>query len=103
MRLHPSTEISVLFLSIVAASLCGHPAFAEDPKNADWREYLGGKSRSLFSPLKQITREDVAKLEVAWTFDTGEKGEYQANNLIVDGGRSGRPSGGSLVAFALPR
>src|ERR1700759_4256695 len=28
---------------------------------------------------------NVAQLKVAWTFDTGDKGEYQANNLIVGG------------------
>lgn len=69
---------------LLALTLCAS-AFAQDPKNADWREYLGGKSRNLFSPLTQINRENVGRLEVAWTFDTGDKGEYQANNLIVDG------------------
>ena len=53
--------------------------------NVDWRVYLGGKERNLYSPLKQINRDNVAKLEVAWTFETGDKAEYQANNLIVDG------------------
>ena len=56
-----------------------------EPKNADWPEYLGGKERSLYSPLAQIHRENVGQLEVAWTYDTGDKGEYQANNLVVDG------------------
>jgi quinoprotein glucose dehydrogenase len=52
---------------------------------ADWPEYLGGKERNLYSGLKQINLGNVSKLEVAWTFDTGEQAEYQANNLIVDG------------------
>ncbi len=30
-------------------------------------------------------RGNVAQLEMAWSFDTGEKGEYQANNLIIGG------------------
>ena len=55
------------------------------PKDLDWPVYLGGKERNLYSPLQQINRENVSKLEVAWTYETGEKGEYQANNLIVDG------------------
>ena len=53
--------------------------------SADWSEYLGGKQRNLYSPLDQIDRDNVTKLEVAWVFDTGDKAEYQANNLIVDG------------------
>jgi quinoprotein glucose dehydrogenase len=60
-------------------------AFAADAQNVDWPEYLGGKERNLYSPLQQITRENVGELEMAWTYDTGDKGEYQANNLIVDG------------------
>lgn len=58
---------------------------AETPTNADWPTYLGDKQRSLYSPLRQIDRRNVGQLAVAWTYDTGEKGEYQANNLIVAG------------------
>lgn len=54
-------------------------------QSADWPVYLGGKERNLYSPLKQITRENVHKLEQAWSFNTGHKNEYQANNLIVRG------------------
>lgn len=58
---------------------------AADAKIADWPTYLGGKERNLYSSLQQINRDNVTKLEVAWTYETGDKGEYQANNLIVDG------------------
>ena len=51
----------------------------------DWPIYLGGKTRNLYSPLSQINRENVTELQVAWTYKTGDKGEYQANNLIIDG------------------
>ncbi|MFT4548378.1 MAG: quinoprotein glucose dehydrogenase [Verrucomicrobiales bacterium] len=54
-------------------------------ENVDWPVYLGGKERNLYSPVDQINRENVSKLEVAWTFESGERGEYQANNLIVGG------------------
>src|SRR5688572_1986372 len=52
---------------------------------SDWPTYLGNKHRSLYSPLQQINRTNVADLAVAWTYDTGEKGEYQCNNLIISG------------------
>ncbi|MBI5769384.1 MAG: PQQ-binding-like beta-propeller repeat protein [Verrucomicrobia bacterium] len=52
---------------------------------ADWPTYLGGKSRANYSPLRQIDRGNVARLKVAWTYDTGEKGEYQCNNLVIGG------------------
>ena len=77
---------SWLALAIGVAALCGGPkaASAEELNAADWPSYLGGNERNLFSPLQQINRSNVSQLEVAWTYDTGDKGEYQANNLIVD-------------------
>jgi quinoprotein glucose dehydrogenase len=53
--------------------------------NQDWAIYLGDKSRSHYSTLDQINKSNVSKLKVAWTFDTGETGEFQDNPLIVGG------------------
>jgi len=70
-------------LAFAALSAAG---FAAEPAaNVDWPVYLGGKDRTLYSPLQQINRSNVAGLKVAWTYDTGDKGEFQANNLIVGG------------------
>lgn len=69
----------------MALSLGSIDALGVDPQNADWPVYLGGKGRSLYSSLRQINRDNVSQLEVAWIYETGDKGEYQANNLIVDG------------------
>jgi len=66
-------------------SLCLMKAPGANLINTDWPVYLGNKKRSLFSSLQQINRDNVSKLEVAWTFDTGDKGEYQSNNIVVDG------------------
>jgi len=76
----------VLLLSETVAPLAtlGAPTTAS-PLNVDWPAYLGDKGRSLYSPLQQINRSNVAQLKVAWTYDTGDKGEYQANNLIIAG------------------
>ena len=79
------TRISYFGLALIPLSLCSVNALGADPQNADWPVYLGGKGRSLYSPLQQINRENVSQLEVAWIYETGDKGEYQANNLIVDG------------------
>jgi hypothetical protein len=51
-----------------------------EPNDADWPVYLGGKERNLYSPLQQINRGNVSQLAVAWTYETGDKNEYQANN-----------------------
>lgn len=60
-------------------------ASAASTSNLDWPAYLGDKGRSLYSPLQQINRSNVAQLKIAWTYDTGDKGEYQANNLVIAG------------------
>ena len=57
----------------------------QETENADWPVYLGGKERNLYAPLNQINRETVPSLQMAWSYETGDRGEYQANNLIVEG------------------
>jgi quinoprotein glucose dehydrogenase len=85
LRLVLSTQTPILRSALLACSLGAIDAVGADPKDADWPVYLGGKERNLYSPLQQINRDNVSQLEVAWTYETGDKGEYQANNLIVDG------------------
>ena len=51
----------------------------------DWPVYLGHDTSNHYSRLNQITRDNVAQLQVAWTYDTGDKGEFQTNNLVIDG------------------
>ena len=76
---------STFRLAAMALSLGAGIASGAESRNADWPAYLGGKGRNLYSPLQQINRDTVSQLEVAWTYVTGDQGEYQANNLIVEG------------------
>ena len=71
--------------SLLFAALTSLAMFGQEPQNADWPVYLGGKERNLYAPLQQINRETISSLQVAWIYETGDRGEYQANNLIVDG------------------
>ncbi len=50
-----------------------------------WVAYGGGPESIRYSPLAQINRQNVPRLEVAWTFDSGEEGGLQANPIVVDG------------------
>jgi quinoprotein glucose dehydrogenase len=50
-----------------------------------WGEYLGGPDSSQFSSLKQINKSNVASLEVAWTYPTGDMRTYRFNPIVVDG------------------
>lgn len=56
----------------------------------DWIAIGGGPGSLHYSKLKQINRENVKNLKVAWTFDTGDsvKGirtEFESTPLEVDG------------------
>ena len=54
----------------------------------DWLVYGGGPESTRYSRLKQISKENVGNLKVAWTFDSGDAypgSEMQCNPLIVNG------------------
>jgi len=59
------------------------------PQNTNWDTYLGDPGRSHYSPLTQINRDNVAQLELAWKFDSGELREGNSSMytspLIIDG------------------
>lgn len=52
-------------------------------KTADWPVYGGQPANDHYSPLTQINRSNVAKLKIAWSFDSGEKGGLQTSPLVV--------------------
>ncbi|MFN8352933.1 MAG: PQQ-binding-like beta-propeller repeat protein [Spirosomataceae bacterium] len=65
----------------------------------EWPEYLGGPDRNHYSPLSQITADNVQKLRVAWTYATPDSGQMQVNPIVVKGVLYGVTS--SVQAFAL--
>jgi quinoprotein glucose dehydrogenase len=50
-----------------------------------WPVYGGQSSGDHYSPLSQINRNNVHRLAVAWTFDTGDGGWLETNPLVVNG------------------
>jgi quinoprotein glucose dehydrogenase len=63
------------------------PALAA-AQTVDWPINGGTPGNTKFSTLSQITPENVSKLEVAWTYETGDawKGsEMQTNPVVIDG------------------
>jgi quinoprotein glucose dehydrogenase len=54
----------------------------------DWKAYGGGPDNIRYSRLDQINRNNVRKLKVAWTFDSGDAfpgSEMQCNPIMVNG------------------
>ncbi|MFM7101085.1 MAG: PQQ-binding-like beta-propeller repeat protein, partial [Verrucomicrobiota bacterium] len=58
--------------------------------DANWDTYLGDRSSSHYSRLRQITPANVRRLEVAWTYRAGgvdpqNRSQIQCNPLVIDG------------------
>jgi quinoprotein glucose dehydrogenase len=53
--------------------------------NLDWPVYGGASEGGHYAPLKQINRENVKQLQVAWSYDTEEIGGLQTSPIEVDG------------------
>ncbi|MEW6297108.1 MAG: PQQ-dependent dehydrogenase, methanol/ethanol family [Thermodesulfobacteriota bacterium] len=52
---------------------------------ADWLSYYGNYEGWRFSPLTDIDRQNVKRLQAAWIFQTGVPGQLQAAPIIADG------------------
>jgi len=62
----------------------------------EWRDYTGGPDSSRFVAAKRITKANVSRLEVAWTYPGGQT---DFNPLMVRGIVYGRGPNGSFVAL----
>lgn len=63
---------------------CNH---SKQSDHATWSVYGGGPENIRYSTLKQINRDNVKQLQVAWTFDTEDAStgsEMECNPIIVD-------------------
>jgi quinoprotein glucose dehydrogenase len=67
--------------------------------DTSWPAYLGGPGSEQYSSLTQINKGNVKQLEVAWTYPTGEKGNYLFNPLVVDGVMYVLAKNNSIVAL----
>jgi quinoprotein glucose dehydrogenase len=85
----PSPALAVLALSIFAPA-----SFAESaPAGKDWPHYNGDPGSTHYSTLDQITTANVDKLQVAWTYDTGDNApdkvvanaDMEVNPLVIKG------------------
>lgn len=68
-------------------ALCLLPAACGPPADVDWA-LNGGVDNIRYSPLTEITKDNVGELQVAWTYDSRdafEGSEMQSNPIVVDG------------------
>ena len=84
----------------LGVSLAGIAAAHAQPASHDWPAY-GGAANDHYSDLTQINRDNVTKLTVAWTYDTGERGGLEDSPIVVGNVLyTGTPSGGVVALDA---
>ena len=80
---------------LIVLLLSTFPVFAQKSvSNEDWPNVGRDQGGNRHSPLTQINRSNVSKLEVAWTFDTEDwsdgsnlpsRSAFEATPLVIDG------------------
>lgn len=72
---------------------------ADDRSYTTWTDYLGGAESAQYSGLKQINKSNVNQLQVAWTYPTADKNNYDFNPVIVEGVMYVQAKNNSIVAL----
>jgi len=87
---------AVLLVAIAGMAVpagCGRAAHTYDGSvGANWPGYGGNKAGNRYSPLAQVTPQNVTRLAVAWTYDAAQdadsndrRHEIQCQPIVVDG------------------
>src|SRR5947209_2469589 len=89
----------VLRLPIAFALFVLPPVALQAQKGTSWSDYLGGPDSSHYSPLKQVNKDNANKLEIAWSYETGDDVSYTFSPLVVDNIAYVAAKQGALVAL----
>ena len=88
-------DIPRIFLAVLCASM----APCSFGQERSWPDYGGGPDSSHFVESKQITKQNVKQLEVAWVYPFGETG---FNPIVVDNYLYVLGRNSSLIALEQP-
>ncbi len=86
---------------LLVASACSSPHSTADHA---WTAHGGDRGHGQYSPAAQITPDNVGRLQVAWTYRTGDaradnRSQIQCNPIVIDGVLYGTSA--QLKVFAL--
>ena len=87
-RIRKLSSLFLLLFLLIAFSECNKIKLTGAGK--DWPVYFGDKFSSHYSKLKEINRDNVDRLKVAWEYRTGDDvsgnhTQIQCNPIIIDG------------------
>src|SRR5450755_4033346 len=71
----------VFHLSLTAQSVTAQTA---TDTHSTWSDYAGASDAAQYSALTQIKRSNVKRLQVAWSYPTGDGNKYLFNPIVVD-------------------
>jgi alcohol dehydrogenase (cytochrome c) len=86
--------LSLAFVALVSAQLAPPAGRSAVPyerirdarrEPANWLTYSGTYRGDRYSPLAEITRENVARLAPVWVYQTREPGTMESTPIVVDG------------------
>jgi quinoprotein glucose dehydrogenase len=81
-----SNKLRYFFSAGLLATGLGVTAFFDgstDEKNVNWPNYGGDPAGSRYSELSQINLKNVKKLQLAWSYDTGENKPTDTRQMVI--------------------
>lgn len=89
--MHTSTRFRGGLWWLLIVLSCVSLMVSRPEPGVDWPEYNGDAQRSHYSPLTQITPDNVSRLKVAWTYASGgadtvtNRTQIQCNPVVING------------------
>ena len=97
--MHLKTTLFAAAVPLIIVLVLG---VGDAPPGVELRHYGGGTDNIRYSPLRQVDRTNVARLQVAWTYDTGDAfpgSEMQCHPLVIGGVLYGTTPKGRVIAL----
>lgn len=83
-KLIPSSISAIIFCCALLGMLAGCKRNDAEEQHTTWKDYGGGPDQSKFVVQDEIDKENVSRLQVAWSYATGDDRVYQWNPIVVD-------------------
>src|SRR6187200_2922498 len=91
-----SSRSSFLALCVAGALAVTATSLKSADQDKWWPDYAGGPASARYFEATQISKSNVQKLDIAWTYPFGETG---SNPIVARGVVYGRGRNGSLIAL----
>ena len=89
----------LLGLWAICLPLAGQKLAQSDTVHAGWRDFGGAPDSAQYSALNEINRSNVARLEISWTYHTGDSRKYFFNPVVANGVMYVLAKNNSIVAL----